>query len=490
MRVLSFILLINIVAAFASQSNHLSRSYGLPSTSSTNKNYKINKSIDNHRSFALQASSSKTTTSTVVKKGGDATIATSTFNLAKSIIGAGVLSLPSGVAFYSDSPTALIPASIITIVMGLVSAYSFSIIGKACEQHSAESFQDVWAKSVNPNTAWIISSAITATCLLASLAYSIIIGDSFTSLAQTFNLPLILTKRTNVILFISTLVLLPLCSLKSLSALAPFSILGLAGTLYTAIFMAIRYFDGSYLPGGKFFAALPAVGRPIFNSRGGIEINKIFVLVSMLSTSFVAHFIAPRFYNELKDKSVSRFNQVVSYSFLSAIVTFIFMTVTGFLTFGGATAGFVLNNYASFDGLATFARLAIGLALLTGYPFTFSALRDGILDLLNVTGSVREGLVPYLTFGLLGLVTGLALVLKDVGFVVSVSGALFGCSLMFIVPAIMNINNIKSFAKSTDKALSKGNKVEIALNYLLAGSGVVMGGLGVAISVLKQIGKL
>ena len=41
------------------------------------------------------------------------------------------------------------------------------------------------------------------------------------------------------------------------------------------------------------------------------------------------------------------------------------------------------------------------------------------------------------------MVTLLALVLKDVGFVVSISGAMFGCLLMFIVPAIMTISNIK-----------------------------------------------
>lgn len=38
----------------------------------------------------------------------------------------------------------------------------------------------------------------------------------------------------------------------------------------------------------------------------------------------------------------------------------------GFLTFGGSVAGFVLNNYSGSDVLATFARLAIGIALLTG----------------------------------------------------------------------------------------------------------------------------
>lgn len=236
----------------------------------------------------------------------------------------------SGVAFFSDEPAALIPASILTAVMGLLSAYSFSIIGKTCEKTEATSFQDAWAKSVNPNSAWVISAGITATCFLASLAYSIIIGDSFTSLAQTFNLPAKFAQRSNVILGITLAALLPLCSMKSLSALAPFSILGLGGTLYTAIFMAIRYMDKSYLPGGKFFASLALAGRPTFSQRGGMKFStSIFVLLSMLSTSFIAHFNAPAFYNELKDTSMPRFNRVVNTAFIASIFTFIFITSTG-----------------------------------------------------------------------------------------------------------------------------------------------------------------
>jgi hypothetical protein len=119
-----------------------------------------------------------------IKKGGDATISTSIFNLAKSVIGAGVLSLPSGVAFFADESSALLPSSIICAVFGLIAAYSFSSIGNICKDYDADSFQDAWAKSVSPKSAWIISSSITAMCFLASLAYSIIIGDSFTSLAK------------------------------------------------------------------------------------------------------------------------------------------------------------------------------------------------------------------------------------------------------------------------------------------------------------------
>lgn len=114
--------------------------------------------------------------------GGDATLSTSTFNLAKNIIGAGVLSLPSGVALISDSTAALVPSSGLTILMGLVSAYSFSLIGRACAQHKTDSFQDTWAKSVDPKTAWMISAGITAMCFLSCLAYSIIIGEQFYNL--------------------------------------------------------------------------------------------------------------------------------------------------------------------------------------------------------------------------------------------------------------------------------------------------------------------
>lgn len=119
-----------------------------------------------------------------VQSGGTSSIATSTFNLAKSVIGAGVLSLPSGVAFLADEPSALIPSAILCTIFGVMAAYSFSAIGRICKENDAKSFQEAWEKIVNPNSAWLISGSITALCFLASLAYCIILGDSFSSLFQ------------------------------------------------------------------------------------------------------------------------------------------------------------------------------------------------------------------------------------------------------------------------------------------------------------------
>lgn len=298
-----------------------------------------------------------------------------------------------------------------------------------------------------------------------------------------------LTDRTNVILLISTLVLLPLCSLNSLNALAPFSLLGLGGTMFTAVVMGIRYFDGSYQVGGKFFEEI--VAKPLFKARGGISYNHMmFVLISMLSTSYIAHYNAPQFYTELKNPSMPRYNAVVTSGFVLSILFNVYMMSIGFLSFGGNSAGFILNNYAGSDVLATASRLAIGLALLTGYPFTFSALREGVLDLRKLSGDKRQKSKSSITLVALSITTLLALVLKDVGFVVSLSGALFGCFLIFIVPAILNITNTKDKLARSGKQLSGRSLLEVMVNYGMIGMGVLMTIIGVAVSTLKQLGKL
>lgn len=53
--------------------------------------------------------------------GGTATIPNEVFNLVKSIVGAGVLSLPYGVAAFGNAPSALVPAVALIALMGVVS---------------------------------------------------------------------------------------------------------------------------------------------------------------------------------------------------------------------------------------------------------------------------------------------------------------------------------------------------------------------------------
>ena len=187
MKLILIFAFVNVVASFASSSHFGKKS--------------IMKSIDNHIVSTQSSSSSSTITSLkstasiianndnnnqndkiIIDSNGKSSIAVSTFNLAKSVIGAGVLSLPSGVAFLADESSSLIPASIVCTIFGIVAAYSFSIIGKVCKETDSKSFMEAWDKTVSPNSAWLITGSITSLCFLASLAYSIILGDSFSSL--------------------------------------------------------------------------------------------------------------------------------------------------------------------------------------------------------------------------------------------------------------------------------------------------------------------
>lgn len=84
------------------------------------------------------------------------------------------------------------------------------------------------------------------------------------------------------------------------------------------------------------------------------------MLVSMISTAYVAHYNAPKFMAELQKPTMPRYNRVVSAAFAFAIMMYIGIMWIGFLTFGGNSTGFVLNNYSNDDVLATVARIAIG----------------------------------------------------------------------------------------------------------------------------------
>jgi Transmembrane amino acid transporter protein len=156
--------------------------------------------------------------------GTGATVSNEVFNLVKGIVGVGVLSLPAGIAAFGSAPSALIPALMLISIIGLLSAYGFALIGKVCAYTGARSYREAWESSVGPSTAWIPAWSATLKTLLACLAYSMVLGDTFTVL-----LPVSSEDRNKVLVGVTTFILLPLCWMKDLKSLAPFSLLGVMG---------------------------------------------------------------------------------------------------------------------------------------------------------------------------------------------------------------------------------------------------------------------
>lgn len=262
-----------------------------------------------------------------------ATISNEVFNLVKGIVGAGVLTLPGGIATFGNAPSAVIPAVLLIAAIGTMSGYGFALIGRVCALTSTTSYRSAWEASVSPTTSWIPAVSVTFKTLCAVLAYSMILGDTFHALALSAG---ITASKTAILCTITGTVLLPLCLLKNLSSLAPFSLLGSLGMVFTAIAMAVRYFGKAYAPGGAFALDLPANLRPAFGTTGaaGVFSPVTSILLGMLSTAYMAHFNAPKFYTELRSPSVPRYLTVVSTSFGISITIFAVIAALGFLTFG------------------------------------------------------------------------------------------------------------------------------------------------------------
>ncbi len=211
-------------------------------------------------------------------------------------------------------------------LLGGLSGYTFSLVGRTCRDTGAETYEQCWVKGVSEKSAHIPAIACVATCFAGCLSYTIIASDTFLSvfkgLAESWgvgsNISLILTNRNWLIGFLSAGILLPLSLMKNLSSLGFTSMLGTGGLLYTVIMMVIRYFDGSYGPLGKFTSTLPVENCPAFSTNSGGRPLLFLVLISMLGTAYEAHFNAPLFHKDLKENTPSKYNTLVAISFASS----------------------------------------------------------------------------------------------------------------------------------------------------------------------------
>ena len=340
----------------------------LPTTSTNNKNKNNNKPFGSlHLSSdaaALEANGGGQNNNKKDLGDGTATIPNEVFNLVKGIVGSGVLSLPYGIAVYGNAPGAVLPATLLITLMGVISAYTFGVIGRVCQATNTQSYSDAWDATVGTSSSWLIAFSCFFDCFAGCLSYSMILADTFVNLLAYGGLSI---TRTQSLLGVTGLVLTPLCFLKNLSSLAPFSLVGILGMLYTFVAMAIRYFGKAYAVGGAYRPT--ALTTPLFGSVGasGAWGPKALILTCMLSNAYIAHFNAPKFLKELKNNTMSRFHQVIGWSFGASVVLYAGMAALGFLTFGAASNGLILNSYSNKDLLMSIARFAVAISVTFRY---------------------------------------------------------------------------------------------------------------------------
>jgi sodium-coupled neutral amino acid transporter 11 len=247
-----------------------------------------------------------------------------TFSLMKTLVGTGMLALPSGLAAISDRASMLWPANAFMLVLGALSAYTFWILGRLAYATGGRTLSDTWTRvhrqqrhGMRSSTARVVSAANLVYCVGLCLAYSLVLGDSLSALLRSAvvvggsssSVPSSssssswLISRHSVILAVTAAVLWPLCNLRSMKALEPFSVAGVLSSLFVTCFVAFRcpvlVPSSPYGSGGQFVSSLPPMLQPQFGTYSRLFSAAPVVMIALGCVAWMGHFSAPEFYHLL-----------------------------------------------------------------------------------------------------------------------------------------------------------------------------------------------
>ena len=156
-----------------------------------------------------------------------------------------MLSLSGGIALYADSPSAIFSASIWVVLLGVIFGYFGLLIAKVCHKTQSTTYRECWEATIGERGSVAVALISTLLPAQGDVAYATVLSQTFQSLLETFG---IYWGRVTCLLTLTAAVLLPLCLMKDLDALAPFSALGVASVAIAMIAILIRCLDGSYQP--------------------------------------------------------------------------------------------------------------------------------------------------------------------------------------------------------------------------------------------------
>jgi Transmembrane amino acid transporter protein len=228
--------------------------------------------------------------------------------------------------------------------------------------------------------------------------------------------------------------------------------------------------------------------RPNFDtitggSSGG---GNAAILISMLSTAYMAHYNAPKFYWELQNRSAATYSAVVYQSFMGAILLMIVIAAMGYMTFGTHCQSLILNNYSNTDLFMSLSRWAVVISLIFSYPLAFGGVRDGIYNVLQIRSGNTRRTNQITTVAILCILTFIASIVKDIRIILSLGGATFGNLLSYVFPAFMVVGLARNKTKQnlarkhnrndTEEPFPTPNQVRFAV--VTAVLGIAMGMIG------------
>ena len=341
-------------------------------------------------------------------------------NLLNTVIGGGILSLP-----FAFCASGLGVGVAYQLVFGSASWFGSWLLLDALRYQPCKSYEALARAALGRWGALAYNAAALINCYGAMVSYIIVTGDILPPLLHEMGYNV---SRTVVLAALTAIIILPLSSLRDISALQYSS--GLAVLIYIAFVCTLLYLASEE---GAAPRDWPLVR---YDAAGWIRAVPLCAFAFLHQTSLFP------IYQEMRDPSPRRMRAVVGASVGSAMVLYILTALAAYARFGDAIAGDILINLASVDSTAVrVVRLAFSVSVCLTYPCLHYAARRALDQILSDRGDAEmpTGYRLGLTIGLVSSSLVMAILVTRVEVIFGFTGALASTMISYVLPGAISL---------------------------------------------------
>eukprot|EP00941_MAST-03F_sp_MAST-3F-sp1_P004913 g4913.t1 len=361
---------------------------------------------------------------------GKGTLISSTLTLGNTCIGAGILSLP-----YALKETGIVLGVVSLVVIAVLVLYTQRFVVFGCLEHQPRSYEELVRSLFGKRWGTFMEVLIFVYQLGACVGYLLVI------VKQAH--PLIGNGVSEPVLCVCASVLvLPFCLLRELSALRYTSFMGVLAPCFMSLVLTFKGIQ-HFMNASSFTEAFSNV--VLVNESNPIGFA---VAVPILCFALNSHVMVPSVYADMEPaiKSPKSFNRVTLFAYTIVLFVYVPAAFFGYLVCGGKTPDDILAEIAGDeqcfspnDKLIQACRFMISIAGICCYPLNHFPGRSALFNILFKEGSPAPTrwmfnfeAVCFVSFTCL-----IAILVPTIHVVFDLLGATCAATLMFLFPAVI-----------------------------------------------------
>jgi len=382
-------------------------------------------------------------------------------NLVNSIVGAGIIGIP-----YALQQSGLVAGVLLLVLVAYLTDKSLRMIVELASFHpklknrGVMTYEDLMSYPFGKWGSYFVLFNMFILAYGAMVAYLLIIKDTIpTILGIAHGTDGSFWEREMIMLATSLIVVLPLSLQRDMASLSFTSVISVLADIILVVFIA------AYAPIKSNVSDAGGFGKVLQEDW----LNPtIFIGLGILSTAMACQHSAFIVSGSLVNKTQSRWATVTFRSLFISTVLCAVLGICGYLGFLEATEGDVLNNFPSDTIESNGARSLLAITMFFTYPMECFVARHVIVKLMyggDLDGPIDENGNPKkeffcfsrrfaVTIGIYVVTLIPALIVDDLGPVLSITGSLGGSMLSYMAPGMVYLGvNGEHFMEWTNNML-------------------------------------